>query len=31
MERRMSRMDAGKKISSRDFIHDHEDLLKQGR
>ncbi|HEY1788336.1 MAG TPA: hypothetical protein VGJ73_09285 [Verrucomicrobiae bacterium] len=31
LERRMSGMDAGKKISSVDFVRSHEKLLKQGR
>jgi hypothetical protein len=31
MDRRMSGMDAGKKISSKDFVRSHDDLLKQGR
>jgi len=31
MDRRMSGMDAGKKISSEDFTRSHEELLKRGR
>ncbi|HEV2331084.1 MAG TPA: hypothetical protein VGY56_20060 [Verrucomicrobiae bacterium] len=31
MDRRMSGMDAGNKIPSKDFVRNHEELLKKGR